>query len=237
MLTIFPDSLIPEHDAARVRTLHQYQIVNTTPELVFDNYTAWAAQLFTTPIALISLVDAEYVWFKARTGGPNIAGLVRDESLCSAAILTGESVVVSDYKAESCGLIKPDVAQAIGLNFYLGAVLIADDGARLGMLAVIGKEYRVPSATEIAVITRLAGLVTQTIELRYQYLVADQLAEWEDAQRELTHALDENAALARYLITRNQRVNLDDPEVAPLIERRLDSVAKVLSRRLVMSQH
>jgi GAF domain-containing protein len=235
MLTNFPDSLIPAHDANRVRTLHQYQIVNTTPELVFDNYTSWAAQLFGTPIALISLVDTDYVWFKSRTGGPDITGLARDESMCSAAILAGESVVVSDYKAESCSLIKPDVAQSIGLNFYVGAALIADDGARLGMLAVIGKEFRIPTEKEVEVLTRLAALVTQTIELRYQYLAADQQADWEDAQRELTNALDVNAALARYLITRSQRVDLADPEVAQLIERRLDSVAKVLRRRLALT--
>nr|GFD58981.1 hypothetical protein [Tanacetum cinerariifolium] len=69
--------------------------------------------------------------------------------MCSAAILTNERVVISDYKPESCTLIKPDVAQAIGLNFYLGAALIAEDGARLGMLAIIGKEYRVPAPAEI----------------------------------------------------------------------------------------
>ncbi|RZK98115.1 MAG: GAF domain-containing protein [Hymenobacter sp.] len=232
MLTPFPDSLIPAHDTARLRTLHQFAIVNTTPELVFDNYTAWAAQLFNTPIALISLVDEDYVWFKSRTGGPAIEGLVRNESMCSAAILTDELVVVSDYKPESCSLIKPDVAQAIGLNFYVGAALIASDGARLGMLAVIGKEYRVPSAAEIEVLTRLAELVTQTIELRYRYLATDQAAEWEDAQHELVHALDENATLARYLITRSQRIDLADPEVAQLIGRRLGSVTKVLQRRL-----
>jgi GAF domain-containing protein len=184
------------------------------------------------PIALISLVDSEYVWFKSRTGGPEVNGLVRDESMCSAAILTDERVVVSDYKPESCNLIKPDVAQAIGLNFYAGAALIADDGARLGMLAIIGKEVRVPTPAEIEVLTRLAELVTQTIVLRYQYLTTDQAAEWEDAQRELTHALDENATLARYLITRSQRIDLDDPEVAQLIGRRLSSVDKVLNRRL-----
>lgn len=235
MLTTFPSSLIPEHDAARVRTLHQFQIVNTTPELVFDNYTAWAAQLFNVPIALISLVDEDYVWFKSRTGGPEVAGLLRNESMCSAAILTDDSFVISDYKSESCSLIKPDVAQAIGLNFYAGAVLIAQDGARLGMLAVIGKEYRVVSEEEVAMLTRLAGLVTQTIELRYRYLAADEAAEWEDAQREITNTLDENAALARYLITRNQRIDLAVPEVAQLISRRLDNVTKVLVRRLKSS--
>lgn len=232
MLTTYPDSLIPANEATRLRTLHQFQIVNTTPELIFDNYTAWAAQLFNVPIALISLVDEDFVWFKSRTGGPEIGGLVRNESMCSAAILTDERVVVSDYKPESCTLIKPDVAQAIGLNFYVGAVLIAADGARLGMLAVIGKEYREPSAMEVQVLTRLSELVTQTIELRYHYLATDQATEWEDAQSELTHALDENAALARYLITRNQRIDLADAEVAQLISRRLDSVAKVLARRM-----
>jgi GAF domain-containing protein len=232
MLTPFPDSLIPAHDTARLRTLHQFAIVNTTPELVFDNYTAWAAQLFNVPIALISLVDEDYVWFKSRTGGPEVNGLSRNESMCSAAILTDERVVVSDYKPDSCNLIKPDVAQAIGLNFYAGAALIAGDGARLGMLAVIGKEYRIPLPAEIEVLTHLADLVTQTIELRYRYLAADQAADWEDAQHELVHALDENATLARYLITRSQRVDLTDPEVAQLISRRLNSVAKVLRRRL-----
>jgi hypothetical protein len=231
----YPDSLVPTNDAARLRTLHQFQIVNTTPELIFDNYTAWAAQLFNVPISLISLVDEDYVWFKSRTGGPEVNGLVRNESMCSAAILTDERVVVSDYKPESCNLIKPDVAQAIGLNFYAGAVLIADDGARLGMLAVIGKEARVPSAAEVEVLARLSELVTKTIMLRYQYLAADQAADWEDAQRDLAHALDENATLARYLITRSQRIDLEDPEVAQLIDRRLEGVAKVLRKRLQLA--
>jgi GAF domain-containing protein len=228
----YPDSLVPADDAMRLRTLHQFQIVNTTPEPIFDNYTAWAAQLFNVPIALISLVDADYVWFKSRTGGPEVNGLVRNESMCSAAILTGERVVTSDYKPESCSLIKPDVAQAIGLNFYAGAALVAGDGARLGMLAVIGKEYRVLAQNEIDVLARLADLVTQTIALRYQYLAADQAAEWEDAQDALTLALDENATLTRYLTTRSQLIDLADSEVAQLITRRLDGVAKVLSRRL-----
>ena len=216
----------------RLRTLHQFQIVNTTPELIFDNYTAWAAQLFNVPISIISLVDKDYVWFKSRTGGPDVPGLLRDESMCAAAILTGEQVITSDYKPESCTLIKPDVAQAIGLNFYAGAALIADDGARLGMLAVIGKEYRVPTPEEIDVLVRLANLVTQTIALRYQYLAADQAAEWEDAQRALTLALDDNATLTRYLATRSQRIDLADTEVAQLIARRLDGVDKVLRKRL-----
>jgi hypothetical protein len=110
MTNKFPATLIPEHDAARLRTLHQFQIVNTTPERIFDDYVAWAALLFGVPIALISLVDAEFVWFKALTGATGIPSLPRNESMCSAAILSSDNVVISDYKPESCELIKPDVA-------------------------------------------------------------------------------------------------------------------------------
>ncbi|MDO7887224.1 GAF domain-containing protein [Hymenobacter cheonanensis] len=232
MTSNFPASLIPAHDAARLRTLHQFQIVNTTPEQIFDDYVAWAAQLFGVPISLISLVDADYVWFKALAGATGIPGLARNESMCSAAILSGDDVVISDYKPESCQLIKPDVAQAIGLNFYAGAALVAQDDSRLGMLAVIGKEPRGFSAAEADLLTRLAGLVSRTIELRYRYLAADQLAEWEDAQHELSKVLDDNAALARYLASRNQGIDLEDAEVTQPIVRCLENVDRVLTRRL-----
>ncbi|WP_223649990.1 GAF domain-containing protein [Hymenobacter psoromatis] len=231
MATIFPARLIPADDAARLRTLHRYQIVNTTPELVFDDYVAWAARLFGVPIALISLVDSEYVWFKAMAGG-SAPGLARGESMCSAAILVSDEVVVSDYKPESCSLIKPDVAQAVGLNFYAGAALVATDHARLGMLAVIDKEVRGFTATEAGLLTRLARLVSRTIELRYHYLVTSQPAEWEDAQHELAQALDESSTLARYLASRSQGLDLSDPEVWQPVSRCLESVARVLDRRL-----
>ncbi|TDN38533.1 GAF domain-containing protein [Hymenobacter sp. UV11] len=230
--TSFPDSLIPPHDAARLRTLHHYQIVNTTPEQIFDDYVAWSAQLFGVPISLISLVDADYVWFKALAGASGIPGLTRNESMCSAAILVGEQVVLSDYKPESCRLIKPDVAQAIGLNFYAGAALIAKDGARLGMLAIIAREVRGFTAAEAHLLTRLAYLVSQTIELRYHYLATKQATEWDDAQQELTKALDENSALARYLASRSQGIDFSKEEVMQPIIRRLASVAQVLERRL-----
>ncbi|GAA3922769.1 GAF domain-containing protein [Hymenobacter algoricola] len=235
MTTNFPDSLVPANDAARLRTLHQYDIVNTTSEPIFDDYTAWAAQLFNTPISLISLVDDEYVWFKSVTGAEGIPGLPRAESMCSAAILQNEPVVTSDYKPESCTLIRPDVAQAIGLKFYAGAALQMPDGARIGMLAVIGREFRLLTDREAAVLARLAALVSQTIELRVRYLRAGQQEEWERAQAELADTLDENSALARYLNSRNEGIDYDDDEVAQLIERRLEGLTKVLERRMAQA--
>ena len=228
----FPDTLIPANEAHRLRTLHAYQIAGSTPEPIFDDYVAWAAQLFSTPIALISLVDEDYVHFKALTGAEGIPGLPRTESMCSAAILVEEPIITSDYRAETCGLIKPDVAQALGLNFYAGSALQMPDGNRIGMMAVIGREYRTLSTDEETVLTQLAALISQTIELRFRYLHARRIDSWEAAQQELAATLDDNAALTRYLTTRNDGLNLDDDEIRDLVLRRLAGVAKVLDRRM-----
>lgn len=232
MTTSFPSSLIPDNETARLRTLHHYQIVNTTAEPIFDDYVAWAAQLFNTPISLISLVDDDYVHFKALTGAEGVPGLVRGDSMCSAAILLDAPVVTGDYSAESCRLISTDVAQAFGLNFYAGSALRMPDGARIGMLAVIGREARAISATETDVLSQLAGLVSRTIELRLAYLTSQQPDVWDAAQQELAENLDENAALARYLTSRNGRIDLDDDDVLGLVQRRLNSVGKALDRRM-----
>lgn len=233
MSTIFPGSLIPENEAARLRTLHLYKIVNTTPEKVFDDYVAWAAQLFHTPIALISLVDEEQVHFKAVAGAEGVTVLPRTESMCSAAILPDVAVVTSDYTVESCQLIKPDVAQAMGLSFYAGSALRMPDGSRIGMLAVIGREVRSLSSTEAKVLSQLAELVSSTIELRLRYLTTNQEHLWQSAQQEISESLDENAALARYLISRNQRINLDDDNILEPVLSRLKSVATMLQQRLL----
>ena len=230
--TSFPEPLIPVHDAAQLRTRHQYQSVNTTPEQIFDDYVAWSARLFNVPIALISLVDTDYVWFKAMTGSLGMPGVAGNESLCSAAILEGESVVVADYKLEGCRLMKPEVAQANGFNFYAGAMLIAKDGAYLGMLAILAREVRGITAAETMLLTRLAGLVSQTIELRYHYLATDQVVEWDEAQGELTQALDENAVLTRCQASRRQDIDFSDENVSRPIVHQLESVARVLARRL-----
>ncbi|SDX62103.1 GAF domain-containing protein [Hymenobacter psychrophilus] len=229
----FPESLIPAAEADRLRALHLYQIANTSPEPIFDDYVTWAAQLFSTPIAIISLVDEKQVWFKAVAGVEGITSLPRNASLCSAAILVDEPIITSDYSPDSCRLINPDVAQQMGLNFYAGSALrMPPDNSRIGMMAVIGREYRILSGPEEQVLEQLAGLVSSTIELRFQYLHAQQPAGWEAAQRELAATLEDNATLVRYLAARNQGLNLDDSEIHDLVMRRVAGVTKVLERRL-----
>ncbi|MBW3127457.1 GAF domain-containing protein [Hymenobacter profundi] len=234
MSALFPQSLIPDNDAMRLRVLHQYQIVNTTPEKIFDDYVALTARLFNLPISLISLVDEERVWFKASVGAPaGITSLARPDSMCSAAILQDTPVFFSDYTRESCDLVNPATAEALGLHFYAGTALLTTEGIKIGVLAVIGREHRVFSTAESELLQALARLVSKTIELRGRYLDANNPDGWEKAQRELETQLDDNFALARYLATRTQGINLEDDEITQVIKQRLANMDVVLDNKLL----
>ena len=51
-----------ETERARLSTLKAYYVLDTEPELEFDNLTRMAAQQCDTPVALISLVDESRQW-------------------------------------------------------------------------------------------------------------------------------------------------------------------------------
>lgn len=68
---IFPES---KNEVARLEALHEYEIIDTEPEQAFDDLASLAALLCNTPIALISLIDANRQWFKAKVGLSKSAG-------------------------------------------------------------------------------------------------------------------------------------------------------------------
>jgi len=76
---------IPENEAARLETLRQYQVLDTESEETFDDLARLAAYVCQTPTALISLVDANRQWFKARVG-VQARETPRNVSFCGHAI-------------------------------------------------------------------------------------------------------------------------------------------------------
>lgn len=227
-----PDSLIPDNEPSRLRTLHQYQVLNTTPERIFDEYAALAAELFNLPISLVSLVAEEEVVFKANEGLPGLERVARPDSLCSAAVLQNQVLTYSDLATEGCSLVNPFVARSAGLRFYAGAALRMPDGSAIGSLCVMGREPRPIEPAEEKLLMALAELVTLTIELRHTYVSRQELAEWEVVQQELEATLHEHAALARYLISRQGSAPVHDPVSLTTVMRRLGAVRDELAQRL-----
>lgn len=165
-MPFFQAPLIPSNEEDRLLALSRYQIVGTAPESLFDELTTLTAKLFNAPIALISLVAADSVWFKANFGLPDATSVKRTESLCSVAILSQEATVFENLHEQPCALIDPQVMQALNMNFYAGQPLRTPDGFNIGALCVIGREARTFSPDEQQLLHYLATTVMLLLELR-----------------------------------------------------------------------
>lgn len=152
----------------RLNRLYSYEILDTAPEGSFDRLARLAAELFDAPIAVISFVDEDRTWFKARRG---LAAAVapREGSFCAATIAleAGGVLGVQAADADPRFSANPLVAEPTRICFYAGAVLTSPDGFNLGTLAILDDRTRPPlTAAETARLKALAEVVVDTLELR-----------------------------------------------------------------------
>lgn len=146
---------LPPDEQARLDRLRELLILDSEPEALFDTLARQAAELCGTPIALMSLVDAERQWFKANVGLPGVNETPRDVAFCAHAILQAELFAVPDARQDSRFAGNPLVTGTPGIRFYAGMPLTMPDGSRVGTLCVID---RVPRALEPLQVERLRGL-------------------------------------------------------------------------------
>ena len=160
-----PPSVDPAIEAARMAAVHRYDILDTPPDGSFDHVTAVAARLFSVPIAIISIVDHDRIWFKSHHG-LDAEQIDRTPGLCASAILQIEPWVLADAARDPRSLANPLVAGEFGLRFYAAAPLRTRDGHNLGTLCVIDHEPRELSGELIAQLELLAAIVMDQLELR-----------------------------------------------------------------------
>jgi len=96
--------------------LRKHGILDTPPDGSFDRLTRLAAKLLDMPIAIISLVDTDRIWFKSKVG-VDVQEIGRDPGLCSSAILSDDLYIVEDAKKDIRTLANPLVAGSFGLMF------------------------------------------------------------------------------------------------------------------------
>jgi len=140
-------------------------VLDTPPDGVFDRITAMAARLLDVPIAIVSIVDIDRIWFKSRHGIA-VDQIAREPGLCSSAIVDGGPWLISDAAVDPRTMANPLVAGELGLRFYAGIPLTTHDGYNLGTLCVIDQQPRELTADEITTLKDLAALVMNELELR-----------------------------------------------------------------------
>ena len=152
-------------ESARLAALRKYKILDTDPERAFDDLTLLASHICATPIALISLVDAERQWFKSRIG-ISIAETSRSVSFCTHAIKQRELYVVHDTTSHDIFRDNPFVTAENGIRFYAGAPLVTPEGHALGTLCVLDNVPRSLNDQQVEALLALRRQVEAQLELR-----------------------------------------------------------------------
>ncbi len=166
----------PDHEAKRLNALWRYQILDTPPEPTFDRIAEMAATLFQVPMAIVSLVDEDRVWFKSRLG-IDADHCARDAWLCSSAIASPGVYYLRDAAHDERAVGHP-LVPALGIRFYAAAPLRTHDGLNLGTVCVLDQKPRELAPGEAEMLEMLAALAMKQMELR---IYAEKVAELEQA--------------------------------------------------------
>jgi eukaryotic-like serine/threonine-protein kinase len=151
------------NERERIKALERYRILDSFPEPAFERLTELVAEMFRTPVALISLVHQDRVWFKSHWG-TGTREIPRSVSFCSEVILGEQVLVIPDTATD------PRTANRAGVErfrFYAGAPLRTLDRYNIGTLCVLDTKPRQDwTAFKSRVLSDLAAITVDEMELR-----------------------------------------------------------------------
>jgi serine/threonine-protein kinase len=156
---------IPDDEAKRLELLRACNIIYTPAEEAFDDIARLAADLCGTEIALITLVDSDYQWFKARVGVTQ-EGTSRDLSFCGHCINHQDPLVVEDTLLDPRFSDNPLVTGDPFLRFYAGVPLLVEKGSAVGALSVADRAPRTMTPRQMESLKRLARQIARELRLR-----------------------------------------------------------------------
>lgn len=151
--------------AARKREWIVIPEVTSAGDRVFDRLAALAARYFDAPMAFVSIVDGEYLWFPASQGMRHgLTRIAHADGLCTHAVSDGP-YMVSDALADERTANRRLVVDH-GTRFYACAPIVTADGDRLGAVAVMDRVVRSASEEQLGVLGDLAAIATEHLVLR-----------------------------------------------------------------------
>lgn len=167
---------LPADEEMRLQDLHSYNILDTAFEADFDELVELAGQVCNSPISLITLLDKDRQWFKAKKGMEDDS-TSRDVAFCSHAILQDNVFVVEDATRDERFSGNPFVTEENGVRFYAGAPVVSPTGYKMGTICIIDRQPRTLSAEEDRALQLISRQVTKLIELKKKNMIIRQRAE------------------------------------------------------------
>ena len=177
---------IPANEAERLAAVKSYHLLDTAPEIAYDEITELAAQICQCPVAVIGLIDETRDWKKSAYGfPPDQCTIPRELSICSSIISGSDLVISPDLTKDERFRDNPLVTGEPQARFYCGMPLINPQGYALGTLCVVDFQPRELSIEQAEAMRRLSHQVVSQFELRRSFLELERrMAELAEARGE-----------------------------------------------------
>jgi GAF domain-containing protein len=153
----------PADEFTRQRALDTYRVVDTLPEAAYDDIVHLASMLCGAPIALISLIDRDRQWFKARTG-LDLEQTNRDIAFCDHVIRQPDRLMEINDAARDARFAENPFVTEDDIRFYAGMPLVTPGGAAIGTVCVLDKKPRELSDAQRQGLASLARLTMNLLE-------------------------------------------------------------------------
>jgi serine/threonine protein kinase len=145
------------------------RMIDSLPDESLQRATAMAARILDTPIAIVSVVDNDRIWYKSYYG-PGVEEIARTVDLSSPRTPLTAPVVVEDGRTDPRTRTSPLVTGPLGLRFYVGVPLKRPGQEPIGTLSVLGFTPGTASPADIANLEDIAALIVTELDTRKEGL-------------------------------------------------------------------
>lgn len=172
-----PKAGLPSNEAERLKELQSYRILDSLSQAEYDQIVMLASHICNTPISLVSLVDVDRQWFKAKVG-LDAEETPRDLAFCAHAILKPDDIlIVEDATKDPRFSDNELVTSEPNIRFYAGCPLVTPKGLPIGTLCVIDMEPKVVHEEQVNALRILSQNVITLLELRKSQYQKEDLIE------------------------------------------------------------
>jgi len=156
-------------NANRLAVLRNLALLRENEEPFFDRMTRIASAVVGVPVSLVSMVAANYQFFKSSHGLPEPWASDRrtplSHSFCQHVVTSGEPLIVEDARQHD--LLKDNKAiPDLDVIGYLGMPLRTNEGQELGSFCVIDSKPHRWTQDDIDIMQAFGDLVNAEINAR-----------------------------------------------------------------------
>lgn len=155
-----------EEEKERLHELYSFDIANDNTDEALDNLVTIAAEISDKPVILITLIDKDYQWIKAKRG-IKLKGTPRDHSFCAYNLSTpAQPMIIEDARKDERFADNPLTQGGHPIIFYAGFPLLTKNNYIIGSLCIIDSKPGQLSRSKTGALKLLAGQVMHLLEER-----------------------------------------------------------------------